>query len=63
VQQPPAGKDKSAREANPLEGLDWEERFWFAFQAILELERDFEELMRREDVFQCLTCRRENGLA
>jgi hypothetical protein len=63
VQQPPADRNKSAREeTNPLDGLDWEERFWFAFQAIVELERDLEELLSREKYFQCITCRRESGL-
>lgn len=60
--RPPASRVEAAREANPLESMDWEERFWFAFQAILELERDFEEMVRREEYFQCLTCRRETGV-
>ena len=40
--------------------MTWEERFWFAFQAILELECDLEELQVREEYFRCITCRREN---
>lgn len=48
-------------EANPLDNLTWEERFWFAFQAILELERDLEELQVREEYFRCSTCRRETS--
>jgi hypothetical protein len=48
-------------EMNPLDGMTWEERFWFAFQAILELERDLEELEVREEYFRCNTCRRESG--
>ena len=42
--------------------MTWEERFWFAFQAIVELERDLEELQVREEFFRCMTCRRECGL-
>jgi hypothetical protein len=59
VESPPATRGTADEELNPLDGLDWEERFWFAFQAILELERDLEELLGREQFFQCLTCRRE----
>jgi hypothetical protein len=62
VQPCPASKNGFTRqEANPLDCMTWEERFWFAFQAILELERDLEELQVREEYFRCITCRRENG--
>jgi hypothetical protein len=60
VQPSPASKSGlTPQEANPLDCLTWEERFWFAFQAILELERDLEELQVREEFFRCITCRRE----
>jgi hypothetical protein len=59
----PASKNgHTLQEVNPLDCMTWEERFWFAFQAIVELERDLEELQVREEVFRCLTCRREDGV-
>jgi hypothetical protein len=62
VQPSAASKNGFTRqEANPLDCLTWEERFWFAFQAILELERDLEELQVREECFRCITCRRETS--
>jgi hypothetical protein len=60
--QPSPARNGLPREVeNPLDGMTWEERFWFAFQAILELERDLEELQVREEYFRCITCRRESG--
>jgi hypothetical protein len=59
----PANENESpCQETNPLDCMTWEERFWYAFQAIVELERDLEELQVREEFFRCLTCRRESGL-